>query len=136
MQRITFRAASAVAVTLCFAFSFASAATSAPTVMYFHCYGPQKKEGEPPPPKVYVSGVSSTVYTEANRNAANKDFRQFIAGKYGTDFEPRCEFSGTELAAKKLVSILQSRFRSAAVMTGWTWSGAASEAALPAQTER
>jgi hypothetical protein len=74
------------------------------------------------------------VYSDANRDAAAKDFRQFIAGKYGADFEPRCEYSGTELAAKKLVTILQSRFRSAAVMTGWTWTGAASEATPPAQT--
>ena len=133
VKRSVLRALSAVVTALCFSVAFAWAATTAPNVMYFHCYGPQAKDGVPPPPKVYVSGVSSTVYSEANRDAASKAFRQFIAGKYGTDFEPRCEYSGTELAAKKLVSILQSRFRSAAVMTGWTWPGAANEATLPAQ---
>ena len=53
-----------------------------------------------------------SVYTEANRDAASNEFRQFIASKYGADFEPRCEFSGTELAATKLLSLLVSRYRS------------------------
>jgi hypothetical protein len=125
LQRTILRTFSAIVITLCFAFPPAGAAVTAPKVMYFYCYGPQTQDGSPPPPKVYVSGVSSTVYSEANRDTASKEFRQFIAGKYGTDFEPRCEYSGTERAATKLLSILQSRYRSAAVMTGWTWPGPA-----------
>ena len=128
VQRTTLRKLLAGATMLSFAFSSAWAATSAPKVMYFYCYGPQTQGGEPPPPKVYVSGVSSAVYTEANSAAASNEFRRFIAGKYGADFEPRCEFAGTELAAKKLVSLQQGRYRSAAVMTGWTWPGAAAPA--------
>ena len=67
--------------------------------MYFYCYAPQTQNGAPPPAKVYFSGVSSAVYSEANDEAAGNEFRRFLAGKYGADFEPRCEYSGTELAA-------------------------------------
>ena len=94
--------------------------------MYFYCYGPQTQAGEPAAPKVYLSGVSPSVYTDANRDAASNEFRQFVSNKYGADFEPRCEFSGTELAATKLLSLLVSRYRTTAVKTGWTWAGAAS----------
>ena len=113
---------------LCFAFPSAWSASAASDVMYFYCYGPPTVDGAPATPKVYLSGVSSTVYTEANRDAASNEFRRFIAGKYGADFEPRCEFSGTELAATKLLSLLVSRYRTTAVKTGWTWAGAESTA--------
>jgi len=119
------------AATLCFALSPAWAASTASKVMYFYCYAPQTQSGAPPPPKVYFSGVSSVVYTEANSDAASDGFRRFIADKYGADFEPRCEYSGTELAATKLLSILQGRYRDAAVMTGWAWPGAAARAQSP-----
>jgi hypothetical protein len=132
VQKLILRTLGSLAVSLCLAFPAAWAADAPSNVMYFYCYGPQTKDGAPPPPKVYVSGVSSAVYTEANRDAASNAFRHFIAGQYSTDFQPRCEYSGTEPAAKRLLSLLQSRYRSAAVMTGWTWDGAAS-AAAPAQ---
>ena len=122
----------ALTTTLCFAFPSAWAAEAAAKVMYFYCYGPQTPSGAPPPPKVYVSGVSSGVYSVANSDAAKNAFRQFIAGTYSADFEPRCEYSGTELAAKRLLSLLQSRYRSDAEMTGWTWTGAEG-ATAPAQ---
>jgi hypothetical protein len=128
VQRTILQTLCTVATALWFAFPSALAATTASNTMYFYCYGPQTLGGAPPPLKVYVSGVSSAVYTEANRDAASDEFRQFIAGKYGADFEPRCEYSGTELAATKLLRILQSRYRGAAVMTGWTWPGAAAPA--------
>ena len=125
----TLRTSRALATLLCFMFPSAWAASAASDTMYFYCYGPQTPAGEPAASKVYLSGVSSSVYTEANRDAASNEFRQFIASKYGADFEPRCEFSGTELAATKLLSLLVSRYRSTAVKTDWTWAGAAGAAA-------
>jgi hypothetical protein len=126
VQRKLLRITQALATLLCFAFPTAWAAGAASDTMYFYCYGPQTQAGELPAPKVYLSGVSPSVYTDANRDAASNEFRQFIASKYGADFEPRCEFSGTELAATKLLSLLVSRYRTTAVKTGWTWAGAAS----------
>jgi len=131
VQRTILRTLGTIASTLCFAFPSAWAATTAPKVMYFYCYAPQTQGGGPPPPKVYFSAVSSAVYTEANRDAASSEFHQFISEKYGADFQPRCEFSGTELAATKLLSILQGRYRDAAVKTGWVWPGAAAPAQPP-----
>jgi len=128
VQRKILRTSRALATMLCFAFPSAWSASAASDVMYFYCYGPPTVDGAPATPKVYLSGVSSTVYTEANRDAASNEFRRFIAGKYGADFEPRCEFSGTELAATKLLSLLVSRYRTTAVKTGWTWAGAESAA--------
>ncbi len=129
MKRTIFLTPCAVATALCFALS-ASAAPTASKVMYFYCYAPHTQNGAPPPAKVYFSGVSSAVYSEANSEAAGNEFRRFVLEKYGADFEPRCEYSGTELAATKLLGILRGRYRDAAVMTGWTWSSAA-----PAQPE-
>jgi hypothetical protein len=131
VQGTILRTLGTVAATLCFSFPSALAATADSKVMYFYCYGPQTAGGVPPPAKVYISGVSSTVYTEANRDAASNEFRQFIAAKFGADFEPRCEYSGTELAATKLLSMQKGRYRDAAVMTGWTWPGAAAPAQHP-----
>jgi len=118
----------ALAMLVCVAFPAAWAASATSDVMYFYCYGPPTKDGESAAPKVYLSGVSSAVYTEATSDLASNQFRQFIAGKYGADFEPRCEFSGTELAATRLLSLLSSRYRDKAVKTGWTWAEAASTA--------
>ena len=115
----------AAATALCLGCPSAWAATASSRVMYFYCYAPQAQNGAPPPEKVYFSGVSSGVYTEANDDAASDAFRRFVADKYGADFQPRCEYSGTELAATKLLSILHGRYRDAAVMTDWTWPGAA-----------
>ena len=72
VQRTILRTLLALTTTLCFAFPSAWAAEAAAKVMYFYCYGPQTPSGAPPPPKVYVSGVSSAVYTEANRDAAKQ----------------------------------------------------------------
>lgn len=131
MQRTILSALWALTTAICVTFPSAWAADAASKVMYFYCYGPQTPSGAPPPLKVYVSGVSSTVYTATNSEAAKNAYRRFIADKYGADFEPRCEYSGTELAAKRLLSLLQGRYRGDAEMTGWTWSDAS--AAAPAQ---
>lgn len=124
MQRHTIRAAVTLTITLCFAMPSAWAANASAKVMYFYCYGPQTKAGDPPPAKVYLSGVSSAVYTEAGDKASSDAFRRFVSANYGTDFEPRCEYSGTELAATKLLNNLANRYREDAVKTGWTWSDA------------
>jgi hypothetical protein len=116
----------ALATLLCVAFPSAWAASATADVMYFYCYGPPTQDGKPAAPKVYLSGVSSAVYTEATSDQASNEFRRFIVGKYGVDFEPRCEFSGTELAATRLLSLLSSRYRETAVKTGWTWAEATS----------
>lgn len=120
--RVGLRAAVALTVSLCFAIPSASAASPSTKVMYFYCYGPQTKAGDPPPAKVYLSGVSSAAYTEAGDEASSNAFRQFVSGTYGADFEPRCEYSGTELAATRLLNNLANRYQEDSVKTGWTWT--------------
>ena len=120
--RAGLRAAVTLTISLCFAIPSAWAANASTKVMYFYCYGPQTKAGDPPPAKVYLSGVSSAVYTEAGDEASSNAFRQFVSGTYGADFEPRCEYSGTELAATRLLNNLANRYHEDAVKTGWTWT--------------
>lgn len=122
MQRNTIRAAVTLTISLCVAIPSAWAAGASTKVMYFYCYEPQQKAGDPPPAKVYLSGVSAAVYTEAGDKASSNAFRQFVSSSYGADFEPRCEYSGTELAATRLLNNLANRYHEDAVKTGWTWT--------------
>lgn len=99
------------------------------------CHGPQTAGRLAPPDKIYVSGVSTGVYnTGMADSAARAAFRAFVREKYGADFEPRCDWSGSEAEAERWVKYLASDANAGAkvtkVKTGWVWSPAVSDTAV------
>jgi hypothetical protein len=122
----------AVLATLTAAMSTARAQDD-PNRQWVYCHGPQTAGRLGPPPVLYVSGVS--IVTDQSDVMIKAAFQDYIPETYGADFEPRCDWSSSEAAARDGVKYFTSGAnggpRKARIATGWVWTPPASVTAPP-----
>jgi hypothetical protein len=97
--------------------------------VYVTCYGPVPGNVGPRPDKVYFAGVSTVPVTLSYQ--VKPAFIAYAKQRYGAEFDPRCDSSPTEAAARDYLKAELNVLKDVAVETGWTWTPSPADPSKP-----